>query len=42
MTDTVQATRRWEPPIRAHLLALAAVILLPVVLAAAALLWRYA
>src|SRR4051794_31077409 len=42
MVGTVQATRRWEPPIRAHLLAFAVAILLPLVLAAAALLWRYA
>src|SRR4051794_5107858 len=42
MADTVQAIRRWEPPIRAHLLALAAAILLPIVLAAGGLLWRYA
>src|SRR3954452_2278342 len=42
MTDTVQAIRRWELPIRAHLLALAAALLLPLVLAAAALLGRYA
>src|SRR4051794_8976127 len=42
MVGTVQALRRWHPPIRAPLLALAAAILLPVVLAAAALLGRYA
>src|SRR4051794_9760699 len=42
MTDTVQVVQRWEPRIRAHLLAFAVAILLPVVLAAAALLGRYA